>query len=371
MALNLSPTLRDLLWDQQDWSSATGQIAEQITEDGDLEPATKAGLLRELAELCQFCVLDPQPAADLYGACYQADRSQTHLLARMRHLCELMGRSDLVARTAELEFRQTNEARFQAIAGQAWLDFGDPDRALKPLLAANADSPGNPHLVAALEVARREWATPESRAEALLADARKRSDKTPIQALQAVRIFRMLGTIDSRYEEGLQLCLAVVPNLPSACKLMEAYLFEAERLDELAEHFRRRGQAAPTPVMAARFYLHGSSLLFRAAAGEQAGPLFMAGLEKAAVAELDSVSGLLAQLRALAASSARERKQVVEIAERFYEQLASADEQVGIAIFCAQIAWLAQKDHTTATRWIDRLQGLCSSHPLVASFLQG
>lgn len=368
MSLALSPDVRPTVWDELDWSSAAPQLGQALLENEELDPVTKGQLLRELAELCEFCVLDPQSAADLYGASFQCDRAQIELLTRMRHLCHNMGRTDHAARTAELEFRYSKEPRFHAIAGQAWLDAGEPDRALKPLLVADHGSPGNPHLIAALEVARREWANPEVHAETLLSQARKATPETPIQALQAARILRMLDITDDRYEESLTLCLQESPNLPSACHLMERFLFSSDRLDELAAHFRRRSEAAPSKVMAARFLFQGSSLLFRAKAGSQGGPLFVAGLRLAIEAELRSIPGLLAQLRGLVASAASERKQVVELAEEVYGLLDSNDERVGVAIFCAQIAWHAQNDKQRAVQWMSRLKEHCDDHPLLADF---
>jgi tetratricopeptide (TPR) repeat protein len=324
--------------------------------------------LRQLAELCEFCVLDPERAAELYSASYQANRSQLDVLSRLRRLCHSMGRTDHAARTAELENRHSNVAGFHAIAGQAWLDAGNPDRALGPLLRAKADAPDDPSVRAALEVARREWIDPVKHAEELLNRAQVLNAETPNDALQAARILRMLDIEDERYEKSLRLCLATNPNLPSACHLMEHYLFSAGRLGELAEHFQRRSNAAPNKDRAAQILFQGSSLLFRADAGADGGPLFVAGLELAVKTQLTSIPGLLAQLRGLIASSAGERKQVVELADQAYRLLKSPDEQVGIAIFCAQIAWQAQKDREKAQTWLNRLTEHCKDHPLHSNF---
>jgi hypothetical protein len=370
MSVTLGPDLRPTVWNTLDWSSAAPEFGDSVLANESIEPTLKAEILCEIAELCEFCVLDPQSAASLYSAAYQADRTKLALLERMRELCHRMGRTDHAARIAELQFRHTQEARFHAIAGQSWLDANEPDRALKPLLLAAALAPDNPHLLAALQVARRDWANPEKHADELLAESRNNTDKSPIQGLQAARIFNMLDIADERYEEALNQCLNTSPNLPSACHLMERLLFTSERWQDLAAHFERRCGAAPNEEMAVGLQLQGSSMLFRAGAGVEAAPLLVSALNKAAKAHLPSIPGLLAQLRALVASRSEKRKDAVELAELVYSCLESVDEQVGIAIFCAQISWHAQKDKETAGWWTDRLSEHCEDHRLVTEFDQ-
>ncbi len=365
MILNLGPELRSTVWDYSDWSSVVPKLGQSIAADEELEAPKKAVLLRELAELCEFCVLDPQSAADFYSASYQSDRSQFKLLARMRRLCHSMGRTDHAARTAELEFRHSKDPRYHTIAGQAWLDAGEPDRALAPLLRVEESPNRDPNLAAALEVARRDWASPEKRADELLEEARASRADAPIKGLQAARILRLLDIEDERYEQGLRLALSASPNMHSPCHLMEHYLFSAGRLDDLADHFRRRAESAPNEDTAARILLFGSSLLFRADAGSEGGPLFMEGIILAIKAKLRSVPGLLAQLRGLVASASSERKHVVELAEQAFPQLFSEDEQMGVSIFCAQIAYHAQKDEQRTQTWLNRIRGLSGDHPLL------
>lgn len=368
MMLALGPDIRPTVWELLDWSSSAPELGRALVANEDLQPLKKAALLRQLAELCEFCVLDPESAAELYSASYQANRTQLDLLPRMRRLCHSMGRPDHAARTAELEFRHSNVPGFHAIAGQAWLDAGNPDRALGPLLSAKANAPDDPSIRSALEVARREWIDPIEHAEELLGRAQRLNEETQNDALQAARILRMLDIEDERYEQSLRLCLATNPNLPSACNLMEHFLFTAGRLGELAEHFQRRSNAAANKDTAARILFQGSSLLFRANEGADGGPLFVSGLRLAVKTQLTSIPGLLAQLRGLVASSASERKDVVELANEAFPLLKSPDEQVGIAIFCAQIAWQAQKKKQKAQTWLNRLQEHSKDHPLLSKF---
>jgi tetratricopeptide (TPR) repeat protein len=366
--LNLDLDIRPEVWNLVDWSSSVPALGLSLLDNADLPPLRKAALLRQLAELCEFCVLDPQSAADLYSASYQQDRSQLNILARMRRLCHSMGREDHAARTAELEFRHSSDPRFHAIAGQAWLDAGMPDRALKPLVRAQEQDPENLELAACLEVARRDWASPEVKANTLLLEAEQTSEASPRLALQAARILRMLDVEDERYEAALRISLSQDPNLPSACHLTEHFLFSTDRLEELANHFRRRAQSAPSHEVAARILFQGSSLLFRADEGSEGGPLFFDGLTMALDAKLRSIPGLLAQLRGLVASAPVHRKQVIEIAEQAYAMLASADERVGVAIFCAKICWHAQKDRDKARTWIERLRVHTQDHPLLREY---
>ena len=368
MSVDLGPELRKRIWLELDWAKAAPIVAKQVQASESMAAEVKAPYLRRLAELCEFCVLDPQIAADLYGASFQADRSQLDVLPRMRRLCEALGRFDHAARTADLEFRQSKEPRFQAIAGQLWLDAGEPDRAIKPLLAADSLAPGNPHLVAALEVARREWANPERHAEKLIELAREQGAAGVISALQAARILNMLDFDDARFEEALALCLVAQPNLPSACNLMEDLLFEHERFEELEHHFQRRAKAASSDLLASELLLKGSSLLFRAGAGSAGSRLFSEALQRAVAGSLDAVPGALALLRAVVASGSDGREHVMQYAETLYDQIASPDEQVGIAIFSAQIAWHAQKDYAVAQRWMKRLATHCAEHPLIVDF---
>ncbi len=368
MILSLGPDIQSTVWDLLDWSSSAPKLGKAVIDNEELDGPTKAKLLRELAELCEFCVLDPQAAADLYSASYQYDRSQLAILSRMRRLCRSMGRPDHAARTAELEFRHSQDDRFHAIAGQAWLDAGEADRALAPLLRARENDQGNPDLRAALEVAQRNWANPEEQANSLLETARKSSVKAPIQGLQAARIFRMLDIGDERYEESLRLSLANNPNALSPCNLMELFLFSADRLEELADHFRRRAEAAPNRDTAARILFLGSSLLFRADAGSAGGPLFVEGLKVAIETKLRSIPGLLAQLRGLVASAAAQRRQVVELADHAFSLLQSPDEKIGVAIFCAQIAWHAQRDRQKTATWLQRIKEHDDDHPLIREF---
>ncbi len=368
MTLDLGPELRSRIWPELDWSKATPALAEQIMASETMTGKVKAPYLRRLAELCEFCVLDPQIAADLYGASFQADRSQVDVLPRMRRLCEEIGRFDHAARTAELEFRQSKEPRFHAIAGQSWLDAGEPDRAIKPLLAADASAPGNPHIVAALEVARREWANPEMHAEELIERARTQGEAGVISALQAARILNMLDFDDERFETALLLCLAQQPNLPSACNLMEVFLFEHERFGDLEKHFYLRAKGAPSSSVASEILLRGSSLLFRAGAGSEGVRVFGEAIRRAEETDTGLARGSLALLRAVVASGSKGRVHVMSHADALFKLLRSADEQVGIAIFCAQIAWHAQKDYEVAQRWMNRLGEHCAEHPLIVDF---
>ena len=367
MSVALGPELRARIWAELDWSTAVPKLAAQVVASENMTAAAKAPYLRQLAELCEFCVLDPQAAADLYGASYQADRTQADVLPRMRRLCAAMGRYDHAARTAELEFRQSHDPRFQAMAGQFWLDAAEPDRALKPLLAAAA-AQSNPHLAAALEVARREWANPESHAEALIEIARNGDASAAIKALQAARILHLLDFDDERFEDALQICLRLQPNLPSACNLMDVFLLEHERYDDLAQHYSRRAAAASSPAASATILLTGSGLLFRAAGGELAVPLFAEGLRQAVASGEWGAPGVLAQLRAVAMSGADARVQVCAYGETFCDSLTSVDEQMGVSIFCAQIAWYAQKDFPVAGRWMDRIRRHSSEHKLLVDF---
>ncbi len=368
MTVDLGPELRKRIWLELDWSKASPALAEQVMASESMTSAVKAPYLRRLAELCEFCVLDPQVAADLYGASFQADRSQSDVLPRMRRLCEAMGRFDHAARTAELEFRQSQEQRFHAIAGQSWLDAGEPDRAIKPLLAADAAAPGNPHIVAALEVARREWANPEAHAEHLIASARGQAAEGVIPALQAARILNMLDFDDERFEEALLICLAAQPNLPSACNLMEVFLFENDRLEELEAHFYLRAKAAPSDATASEILVRGASLLLRCGAGAEGTRVFAEAIARAAKGGAHRLPGALALLRAVVASGSEGRLHVMTYAESLNDLLASIDEQMGIAIFSAQIAWHAQKNYAEAHRWMKRLGTHCPEHPLLVDF---
>ena len=199
MTLDLRPEIRETVWHLKDWSSSVPELGISLAANEEIGQLDKAALLLQMAQLCEFCVLDPQSAADFYSASYQANRSQFDILSRMRALCHSMGRSDHAARTAELEFRHSKVPGFHAIAGQAWLDAGQPDRALKPLLRAIEDIPCTPEIAGALEVARRDWSNPEVHANELLDDARRRSPGYHIKALQSSRILRMLDIEDERY----------------------------------------------------------------------------------------------------------------------------------------------------------------------------
>lgn len=367
MTVDLGPELRKHLWLELDWSKAAPALAEQVMASESMTSAVKAPYLRRLAELCEFCVLDPQIAADLYGASFQADRSQSDVLPRMRRLCEAIGRFDHAARTAELEFRQSQEQRFHAIAGQSWLDAGEPDRAIKPLLAADAAAPGNPHIMAALEVARREWANPEAHAEQLIESARGQGAAGVIPALQAARILNMLDFDDERFEEALLICLAAQPNLPSACNLMEVFLLENDRLEDLEAHFYLRATAAPSDAAASDILVGGASLLLRSGAGAEGTRVFAEAIARASKAGY-CLPGALALLRAVVASGSEGRLHVMTYAESLRELPASIDEQVGLAIFCAQIAWHAQKNYAEAQRWMKRIAEHCPEHPLLVDF---
>ena len=151
MSMKLGNELRTLIWSENDWPVVAHKIADEWIEKG-TESSDDAAFLVQLASLCEFAVLDPQVAADLYVAAFNVDRSQIHLLPRVRDLCLAVGNMDMVAQVAENEYHETQEPGYLAIAGQAWLDAGEPERALKPLWAAESASPKNPHLLAALWV---------------------------------------------------------------------------------------------------------------------------------------------------------------------------------------------------------------------------
>ena len=102
-----------------------------------------------------------------------------------------------------------------------------------------------------------------------------------IPALQAARILNMLDFDDERFEEALLICLAAQPNLPSACNLMEVFLFEHDRLEDLEAHFYLRATSAPSDAAASDILVGGASLLLRSGAGAEGTRVFAEAIARA------------------------------------------------------------------------------------------
>jgi hypothetical protein len=372
--LQLSLAMRNEFWPARDWQAQFRGLEARVRQF--VNPTEQSRMAFQLAEVAEFLVPDRQSAVDLYTLCWKAQGKNHRALVRMRFLCRELLLLDAVAKIAELEFRETNNPECQIIAGQAWLDAGAPDRALKPLLGAIKRLPDDPAVKMALAMARREW--PNVRAEAVrLRQVAERAEPTQAAALflQAARIYRMLGTDPGDYEAMLRGAVGAVPRNDSANALLERWLIDGQRWDELVSLAERRVAVALSPYEEIDVYRRfGMLLADRCGQGGLGAGLLMSALATAydrGVAEIPGHLAMLALLRDHFLTTG-DTNEIFHFCQRALANELGDDERLAIAVFAAaQAQRSGGVDLAVNRRFVAVVRELVEDHEALAEWRLG
>jgi len=367
--MRLGEQLRASFWPTVNWAEEFDNIATGVR--GIADEALRSEQLFELAALSENLLPNRERAIELYNAAWQAGSQNQRALTRARYLCRELGRLDLVAKIAEMEYGHSRNIECCVIAGLAWLDAGKPDRAVRPLLTAQAVSPNDASISDSLKVAQKEWGNVRTEVERLQALAGEAEpDGASGHYVQAARVLAMLGTENPECQTMLRLAISANPRNDSAHALLESRLVVGQEWDELARLAERRAQASVTAYERSEIYRRwGTAFSLHYKQPERGAQLLMQSLITAYDNAVADVPGQLATYSLL-----REHARyiggiepVVALAQRAFTTPLTEDEQLAIAVHMAPAArQLAQRD--AALAFIGTVCNLVPTHPLAVSF---
>jgi tetratricopeptide (TPR) repeat protein len=368
--MELSGELRAELWRSQSWEKRIGELESDTKRWPD--PWARGRRFFELGRLAEEIVPDRERALGLYQRAWKAAGDHGEALRRARALYDELGSLEMVARLAEIEHKQEPSPTCLAVAGEAWLDAGEPGFAVRPLLAALRADADNERIRDALAVAQM---SAES-ADGELKNARQTATSAPPQA--AARAWLLCARILFRFarknwdarEHALRLALASDPRDHRAARLLAGLLGETNRFTELGALFRQiADDAATIEKRIAACRQGGLVLATRFGQRDAAADLLTQALSTAYNHDLVPIPGHLAMLAALRDCVGRDRfAEVARLCERALELERPADERLLLNLFAATLAWRSMRDYAAANRYFDRVEALVPDHPLVAEF---
>jgi len=243
-------SIRKLLEVSLDWENTLLSRLQTIKNDRGLEDKSAQALV--LAESFEHCVPDRSHAIAAYVLCYKFDNTQLHALSRARELS--IERSDFAtaARLSRVHYQHSQDPNMLHQEGTAWLDAGNPDRALAPLVEALRHYPQSEELQCELQCARQEW--PDARAEisrlkGVAMDAN--SGEVAARALlQAARTMRMLNCNQGEMDKYLLTAFKADTENASTLGLLERRLPHLAYPDALWAIWEERIEKRTTPLEA-------------------------------------------------------------------------------------------------------------------------
>lgn len=327
----------------------------------------------ELAAACEEIVPDRERAVELYLIAWKAAHDNPHALGRARVLCRELGKTELIAKIAELEYRASKHPAHRAIQGLAWLDAGDPDRAIRPLLEAVRAQPDDVVLREALATAQREWSDARAEVERLEAAAQEQSDGKVVARLllQAARVQGMIDPSAPRYRELLEAAFDRDPNDDGAYTLLERLFERGDDWESLMELYGLRAGAAPTDVDLVEAYRRGGVHLWLSGSQPALGArLVLKALLLAYDRELAGVPGHVAMFTLLRLHFDRTRTQrkLLKLIDQALASPLTEDEQVFFCTLGLDRAWAGMRDATAAYPYALRLEALVPDHPLLEEY---
>ena len=239
--MQLDTELRETLWQTRHWESVLRERAASLRRE--VASAELAAPARALAEALEAFVLDRTPGVEMHLLASKASGGDPGALARAREGALEVGDLGLAARIAAME-RKHGSGDSALAEGELWLDAGQPDRAIRPLLKASRAVPGDEALKRALAAARHEWADVRGEIDRVQAAAASGDDgaQAARDALHASRIARMLGE-GQRVRELAVLACRRDPTSERACAVAERELTKEGDANALLELYRRRCDA--------------------------------------------------------------------------------------------------------------------------------
>lgn len=369
--MQLSDWLRSRFWRARDWGVCAVELAGELKA---APPSPElARMAYELAAACEEIVPDRERAVELYLIAWKAAHDNPHALGRARVLCRELGKTELIAKIAELEFRASKHPAHRAIQGLAWLDAGDPDRAIRPLLEAMRAQPDDVVLREALATAQREWGDARAEVERLEAAALEQSDRKVVARLllQAARVQGMIDASSTRYRELLEAAFDRDPNDDGAYTLLERLFERGGDWESLMELYGLRAGAAPTDADLVEAYRRGGVHLWLSGSQPAFGArLVLKALLLAYNRELAGVRGHVAMFTLLREHFDRTRTQrkLLKLIDQALASPLTEDEQVFFCTLGLDCAWAGMRDATAAYPYALRLEALVPDHPLLEEY---
>lgn len=206
---------------------------------------TGAAAAIDLGQALELAEPNRVHAVEMYLLAWRAARQHPRALERAYELCLELAQLPTAAKIARILYLETRQPQHARREGLAWLDAGEPDRAVRALMAATRDDPGDEIAALALATARHEQ--PDLRAEVVALRDRAAATRGELAAellLGAARLARILGA-DDHY--GALVCAAVKawPVHEGAFGLCESWLAARNASIDLASMYRARVAVDP------------------------------------------------------------------------------------------------------------------------------
>lgn len=369
--MQLESSLRDRLWAATDWGHCLRQLASEVKTQTASTAAARQALV--LARAMEAIVPERIHAVEMYLTAWQMAGTSLEALARARSLARELGDLPLSAKIARLEFKSTGRGHLLVVEGLAWLDAGDANRALRPLLEASRQRPDDPAIRLALMTARREW--PNVREVVARLEDQGQGALDPELGcqsyLQAARIVRMLDPKSDHYGRFLLGAFSRLPSDESAFCLVEQHLRERGERERLLAVYGARAKSATDDAAMVEVYRRAASALFL-----QSGELGLGvriarkALEHAYRRKLSPIPGHLALFELLR----RHLQQTgnlpgfLPLLEQGHAHACDEQERLWFSLQGLQLAWGQLRDGSAADRYATEVRARVPGHELLADF---
>ncbi len=232
------------MYSSRDWSAHLRERAAALRARPATEEVAEQAL--DLGSALEAADPDRTHAIEMYLLAWKAARAHPVALERAHRLSIEVGLLETAAKIARVEFQNTSDPRHLLVEGRLWLDAGDPDRAVRALMAAAKRMPGDRTVELALSTARREWSDVHGEVARLEVEAQVTLDRALSSdlLLSAARIVRMLGTHQERYGALLQRAFEVDPFNEVALTLLEDFLIDRGDARGLTKSYEIRAAVA-------------------------------------------------------------------------------------------------------------------------------
>lgn len=368
----ISPTLGKALRREQDWQSfLLGKAADLRAQP--LTPEV-ADCALDLATALECVVPDRVHAIEMYLLAWKATHARPDLLARARALCQEIDEPDTAATIARLQYQQLRDPNFLLLEGLIWLDSSRPDRAVRPLMAAQKALPDSEDVRLALATARLEWPSPRTAAAELADQADETVDDRAASSLltHSARILRGLGVDTDEYTELLCRALERDPWNESAYSLLEAHLVEHADDDRLLQINDMRAASTDSPERAADAYRRsGTRLVLRSSRLCLGLRLVLRSVELGHQNGLDHIPGYIASL-SLLRSISEEAGAIPQYLNLLADGIVlpvAEDERAWLAVTGLEMAWNAFRLAELAQGYALAAAELAPEHPTLTAFV--
>ncbi len=354
-----------------DWESYLRERASELRA-GPLGPELAARAL-DLARALEDVVPDRIRAIEMYLLAWKADRSRPDMLARARNLCHEVGDFATAATIAHIQYQQDRDPELLFMEGLAWLDSSQPDRAVRPLMAAQKALPDREAVRVALATARLEWPDRRAAASRLAREADELVDDGAASRTltHAARILRGLRVDKDEYTALLCRALDRDPWNEGAYLLLEDHLV-CQRDDELLLQVNdMRAASAESPERAVEAYRRsGTRLLLRTSRLAVGLRLVLRSVETAHRHGLARLPGYIASMSLLLAFS-EEARAIPQFLELLWGGIAVSvkdRDRAWLAIHGLALAWDELRDEELAHRFALVAAEVAPEHPTLVAF---